>query len=115
MTPEQKLKEAEVRAQFDRSLGEYPENVRDFLLTGIKESGVAKSYILGNGAMPSKQELTEDIWLTPTGKDLKEILEDREGHQKSKDQSSREQKLAEIQKLPPAERISAARKEGLEK
>lgn len=112
LTTAQKLKLAELRVIADRALHNLPERARDMLITSIIETPSGQDHVFGDLAAPSPDTLIAELWATPRGRDLGEILEAHKAERVLED--SAELKLAQIMKIQnPAARIAAAREAGL--
>ena len=116
MTNEQHIKLLNLRMALDDRLREEvsQKGAREFLLDAISEAPSAKAHVFGTLAAPDARELADEVWATPTGQELRELLDKHEAAQTEANTSDRARKLAEIQAISnPRMRINELRKAGL--
>ena len=115
MNNEQQIKLLRLQVALDEHLRDIVQEkgAREFLLEAIEEAPSAKAHVRGTLPAPDPRELADEVWATPTGQRLREVLELHEAAQEAAHTSDRDRKLAEIQAITdPRARINAARKEG---
>lgn len=112
LSNDQKIKELELRLAAQTALGDLPSKARDILLDQIANTPAGRAHILGTAPAPSPRELVDALWAGSVGRDLSEVLAAKEAE--GTQATTREAQLAEIAKLPPLQRITAARAAGLD-
>ena len=111
MDNDQKIKMLELRIAAERELHDIPSGARDILVSQISKVSSGKAHIFGTAKAPSTTELLDELWFSPVGRDLRELLDTKEAEGAAP--TTQEAKLAEIAKLPPAQRLQKAREMGL--
>lgn len=107
---EQRIRELTLRIAVERELTGIPAGARDILVSQIAKVPAGRAHVLGTEKEPSAKELLDELWHSPVGRDLRELLDAQEGQVEP---DSAEAQLAELNKLPPAQRLTEARKRGL--
>lgn len=110
MTHEQRIRELELRIAVERELTGIPAGARDILVSQISKVPAGRAHVLGTAKEPTTTELLDELWHSPVGRDLRELLDAQEGEVEP---DSHEAKLVEINKLTGAAKINAARALGL--
>ena len=116
MTNEQRIKLLNLKIDLDEHLRDTvpQKGAREFLWEAIEEAPSAKAHVMGTMPAPDLRELADEVWATPTGQRLREVLEQHEAAQEAAHTSDRNRKLAEIRAIAnPGARINALRKAGL--
>ena len=114
LTHEQRIAEARQRVRLDRHLAEQgvPEGARDHFLAELTGTELIRSYL--NGAPePSIDEMTMAVYATERGKLLREILDDAAQLDAAPKATARDEQIRRLSTLPPAKRITEARRLGL--
>lgn len=115
MSPEQRLKAAELRELADRELArthpDMPVRARDYLLPAVVNTGSGRAYIYGTEGLPSAAELTADLMSSDAGRGMLELLAERGASGTAED--DREATLARLADMPAARRMAEARRLGL--
>lgn len=109
--PARALRDAEIRVELDREYaarGITATNRRDWLLNGLDHSPAARSYVIGADDRFDVREIADQIAASDYGAIAIKYEED------DKRSADRSAQLAMISTLPPAQRINAARRLGLD-
>ena len=115
MNNEQQIKLLRLQVALDEHLRGIvrEKGARQFLLDAVTDAPSAKAHVRGTLPPPDLRELADEVWATPIGQRLREVLEQHEAAQEAAHTSDRDRKLAEIQAITdPRARINAARKAG---
>lgn len=102
------LRRLHLAATVDRKLNELPDLIRDRFAALVGAEGIGAAYVQFGGVEPSTDEVIAALWSSPFGRDAAEVL-----RAEPPEQDDRAALLAEIEKLPPVQRLAAARKAGL--
>ena len=112
MTNEQRIKELQLRASIERELADQPKGVVELLASQIAKVSSGRAHVYGTASAPTTTELLDDLWHSPVGKDLKEVLAQKEAESAATGGAAGT--LATIMAIKdPARRMEAARKAGL--
>ncbi|QFS83679.1 hypothetical protein [Roseivivax sp. THAF197b] len=114
LTHEQRLAEARQRVRLERHLADQgvPEGARDHFLNEMTGTELIRSYL--NGAPePSIDELVQSVYATERGKLLREILDEAEQLDAAPKATARDEQLRRLADLPPAARMTEARRLGI--
>lgn len=112
MTNEQRIRELELRVSIERELADQPKGVVDILASQIAKVASGRAHVFGTAVAPATKELLDELWHSPVGQDLKDVLAQKEAE--SATARGAADTLATIMAIKdPASRIAAARAAGL--